>query len=194
MAMGAAPAPSGSGARETATLGGGCFWCTEAVFQELRGVERVLPGYAGGKRVNPTYEDVCTGSTGHAEVVEVVFDPAQVPFADILRIFLTTHDPTTMNRQGNDTGTQYRSVILYHSPEQLQTAKSVIRELEEQKVWGRPIVTELAPFTVFYPAEEYHRNYFRRNPSAGYCQAIIAPKVSKFRKAYAERLRTPVAH
>jgi peptide-methionine (S)-S-oxide reductase len=194
MSMSATPSPAGPGARETATLGGGCFWCTEAVFQELRGVDRVLPGYAGGRRPNPTYEEVCSGSTGHAEVVEVVFDPAQISYEDILRIFLTTHDPTTLNRQGGDSGTQYRSVILYHSPAQQLTAQAVIRELEEQRVWGRPIVTEVAPFSVFYPAEEYHRNYFRRNPSAGYCQAIIAPKVSKFRKAYSERLRTPATH
>ena len=180
------PRPASS---ETIVLGGGCFWCTEAVFSELNGVTRVLPGYSGGTVENPSYEDVCTGRTGHAEVVEVVFDPSVVSLHDLLVVFFTTHDPTTRDRQGNDTGTQYRSVVFYRTPEQKAAAESVVRELEAERVWKRPVVTEIVPFAAFFPAEEYHRNYFRRNPERSYCQIVIAPKVAKFRKAHAARLR-----
>jgi len=179
------------GRTEQATIGGGCFWCTEAVFSEVRGIQSVFPGYAGGAVPNPTYEQVCGGRTGHAEVVQVTFRPAELSYHDLLTIFLTTHDPTTINRQGNDAGPQYRSIILYHSPEQHATAESVIRELEAQKLWKGRIVTEVVPLTVFYPAEEYHQRYFERNPYAGYCRMIIAPKVAKFRKQYTDRLRVP---
>jgi peptide-methionine (S)-S-oxide reductase len=174
---------------EIATLGGGCFWCTEAILSELVGVSSVTSGYAGGTVPSPTYEQVCTGRTGHAEVVQVTFDPSVVSYHDLLTVFLTTHDPTSLNRQGNDVGTQYRSVIFWHSPTQRATAEQVIGELESAQLWKRKIVTELAPFTEFYPAEEYHRDYFRRNPGSGYCRAIIAPKVSKFRKQFAARLK-----
>ncbi len=178
---------------EQATIGGGCFWCTEAVFSEVRGVVSVYPGYAGGTVPQPTYEQVCTGRTGHAEVVQVTFHPSQLSYHDLLTIFMTTHDPTTLNRQGHDAGTQYRSVILYASPAQKATAEQVLRELSEEKLWRGKIVTELVPLTAFYPAEEYHQRYFERNPYAGYCQAVIAPKVSKFRKQYADRLRPAAA-
>jgi peptide-methionine (S)-S-oxide reductase len=174
---------------ETATLGGGCFWCTEAILSELAGVSSVMSGYAGGTVPRPTYEQVCTGRTGHAEVVQVTFDPEVVSYHDLLTVFMTTHDPTSLNRQGNDVGTQYRSVIFYHSPAQRTTGEQVIGELEAAQIWKRKIVTELVPFTEFYPAEEYHRDYFRRNPGAGYCRAIIEPKVSKFRKQFASRLK-----
>jgi peptide-methionine (S)-S-oxide reductase len=183
-------ASSGDGTKEIATLGGGCFWCTEAVFDALRGVERVEPGYAGGTTADPSYEQVCTGRTGHAEVVQVTFDPKLLSFHDLLSIFFTVHDPTTLNRQGADVGTQYRSVILYHDATQKAVAEQVIAEVEREKVWKKKLVTELVPFTVFYPAEEYHRDYFRRNPSGGYCQMVIAPKVAKFRSKYADRLKT----
>jgi peptide-methionine (S)-S-oxide reductase len=176
-------------ASETATLGGGCFWCTEAILSELKGVSQVLPGYAGGSVPNPTYEQVCTDRTGHAEVVHVTFDPRVVSYHDLLTVFMTTHDPTSLNRQGNDVGTQYRSVILVHSPTQRATAEMVVRELESAQLWNRKIVTEIVPFTAFYPAEEYHRDYFRRNPASGYCRAIIAPKVAKFRKQFAAQLK-----
>jgi peptide-methionine (S)-S-oxide reductase len=178
-----------SNPRETATLGGGCFWCTEAVLTELRGIDSVLPGYSGGSKEHPTYEEVCTGSTGHAEVVEVVFDPTVIPYRDLLEIFFATHDPTTLNRQGADAGTQYRSVIFTRSDAQRATASDAKRSAAE--IWGRPVVTEITPFARFWPAEEYHRQYFRRNPAAGYCRAIIAPKVAKVRKQYLERLRQP---
>ena len=174
---------------ENATLGGGCFWCTEAILSELAGVSSVTSGYAGGTVPRPTYEQVCSGRTGHAEVVQVTFDPSVISYHDLLTIFLTTHDPTSLNRQGNDVGTQYRSVIFCHSSAQRATAEQVIGELEAAQLWKRKIVTELASFTEFYPAEEYHRDYFRRNPGSGYCAAIIAPKVSKFRKQFAARLR-----
>ena len=174
---------------EVATLGGGCFWCTEAVLAELRGVSEVRPGYAGGSTVSPTYEQVCTGSTGHAEVVQVRFDPAELSYADLLRVFFSVHDPTTRNRQGHDVGTQYRSVILYHSPEQRRDAEAVIAEVGGGRLWSKPIVTELAPFAEFYPAEEYHRDYFRRSPESGYCQLVIEPKVVKFRQEFATRLK-----
>lgn len=175
---------------ETATLAGGCFWCTEAVFSDLKGVLRAVPGYAGGTVPHPTYEQVCTGRTGHAEAVEVTYDPTVVSFRDLLGIFFTTHDPTTLNRQGNDIGTQYRSAVFYRDPAQRATVEEVVRELSEAKVWRRKIVTEIVPYSVFYEAEEYHHNYFRRNPEKGYCQVVIAPKMAKFRKQYADRLRS----
>ncbi|RIK38750.1 MAG: peptide-methionine (S)-S-oxide reductase [Chloroflexi bacterium] len=175
--------------REVATLGGGCFWCLEAVYDELQGVESVESGYAGGHVVNPTYRQVCTGATGHAEVVQVTFDPQVISYEEILRVFFTIHDPTTLNRQGNDVGPQYRSAIFYHSPEQKATAEKVIQELNQAKLWPNPIVTEVAPFTEFYEAEEYHQEYFANNPYQPYCQVIIAPKVAKFRKEYLSRLK-----
>ena len=172
-----------------ATLGGGCFWCLEAVFQELRGVERVVSGYAGGTVPNPSYEDVCTGRTGHAEVVQVTFDPAVLSYRDLLRVFFSIHDPTTLNRQGPDVGTQYRSVIFHHGPEQERVAREVIAELGGKGIWDAPIVTEVAAAPPFYPAEPYHQEYFRRNPGQGYCRVVIAPKVVKFRKEHLDRLR-----
>jgi peptide-methionine (S)-S-oxide reductase len=174
-------------ATEIATLGGGCFWCTEAVFQQLKGVQAVESGYTGGQVVNPTYEQVCEGTTGHAEVVRLTFDPSIVSFREILEVFFTIHDPTTLNRQGNDVGTQYRSVIYYHSPQQQETAKQVISEMAN--VWDAPIVTELSAADTFYKAESYHQNYFRQNPMQGYCAFIVAPKVAKFRKTFSDRIR-----
>ena len=178
--------------RETATLAGGCFWCLEAAFQDLKGVEKVQSGYAGGHVANPSYEQVCTGTTGHAEVVQITFDPTVVSFDDLLHVFFTIHDPTTLTRQGEDVGTQYRSAIFYHTPEQKATAERVIRELEAEKVWDDPVVTELKPLDAFYPAEQYHRDYYRRNPNQGYCRAVIAPKVAKVRKLYFDKLKQPV--
>ena len=175
--------------REVATIGGGCFWCTEAVFQDLRGVESVKSGYSGGHVANPTYEEVCGKGTGHAEVIQVAFDPAAISFREILEVFFTVHDPTTPNRQGADVGPQYRSAIFYHSPQQKAVAEEVIRDVNERQIWPAPIVTEVAEFTEFYPAEAYHDNYFNRNPYQGYCQVVIAPKVAKFRKQYLEQLR-----
>jgi peptide-methionine (S)-S-oxide reductase len=174
---------------ETATLGGGCFWCIEAVFDELRGVEKVESGYSGGHVENPTYEQVCTGMTGHAEVVRVEFDPEEVSFREILEVFFSVHDPTTKDRQGADVGPQYRSVIFYHDEEQKRVAEEVIADLEAQGIWDRPIVTELAPFEEFYRAEDYHQEYFRNNPGQPYCQVVVAPKVAKFRKEHLERLK-----
>ena len=174
---------------ERATLAGGCFWCLEAVFLELTGVERVESGYAGGHLPNPTYEQVCTGATGHAEVVQVTFDPAVIPYRDLLRIFFTMHDPTTLNRQGADVGTQYRSAIFYHSPAQKADAEAAIAEVAASEVWPGRIVTQVVPLDVFYPAEEYHRDYYRQNPRQGYCQIVIAPKVAKLRKEFFEKLR-----
>ena len=174
---------------ELATLAGGCFWCLEAAFQQLKGVTKVTSGYAGGTVANPSYEAVCTGRTGHAEVVQIEFDPAVVGYRELLEVFFTIHDPTTLNRQGGDVGTQYRSAIFYHSPQQQQDAKAVIAELEAGKVWDDPIVTEVVPLEAFYPAEEYHRDYFRRNPGQAYCRTVIAPKVAKLRKHYFEKLK-----
>lgn len=174
---------------ETATLAGGCFWCLEAVFDQLKGVERVQSGYAGGTRPNPTYEQVCTGATGHAEVVQITYDPTVISFRDLLDVFFTIHDPTTVDRQGNDVGTQYRSAIFYHSPKQHATAQDVIRELEAEHRWDDPIVTHVLPLPAFYPAEDYHRDYYERNPNQGYCQVVIAPKVAKARKAFLEKLK-----
>ena len=179
--------------REVATLAGGCFWCLEAAFQDLKGVESVQSGYAGGRVANPSYEDVCTGTTGHAEVVQITFDPQIITFDDLLHVFFTIHDPTTLNRQGADVGTQYRSAIFYHSPEQKATAERVIAELQAGKLWDEPVVTELKPLEAFYPAEEYHRDYYRRNPNQGYCRAVIAPKVAKVRKLYFDKLKQPTA-
>ncbi|HUJ21256.1 MAG TPA: peptide-methionine (S)-S-oxide reductase MsrA [Bryobacteraceae bacterium] len=170
---------------ETAVLGGGCFWCLEAVYQEMEGVLSVESGYMGGKTANPTYEDVCSGRTGHAEVVRVTFDPDITPFREVLEVFFAIHDPTTRNRQGNDAGTQYRSVIFYTSDEQRHTAEQIIRELDAQRVWSNPIVTEIQPATAFYRAEDYHQEYFRNNPQQPYCSYIVAPKVQKFRKKFA---------
>ena len=178
---------------ETATLGGGCFWCLEAVYLDLRGVTRVMSGYAAGKTLNPTYREVCEGDTGHAEVVQIDFDPAELAYADLLRVFFTIHDPTTPNRQGNDVGTQYRSIILTHSPEQAATAAAVIKEIKDAGLYDHPIVTTIEPLTTFYAAEPEHHNYFARNPFAGYCRAIVAPKVQKFRKHFADRVRRPAA-
>jgi len=172
---------------EIATLGGGCFWCLEAVYQELNGVQQVESGYSGGTIANPSYEEVCTGATGHAEVVRISFDPAQVSYRDILEIFFTIHDPTTLNQQGADQGTQYRSVIYYHSPEQEATARHVIAEMAN--VWDAPIVTELSPIQAYYKAEDYHQNYFRQHPLQGYCAFTVAPKVAKFRKMFSDRIR-----
>jgi peptide-methionine (S)-S-oxide reductase len=174
---------------ELATLGGGCFWCLEAVFQDLKGVERVVSGYAGGSVPNPSYEDVCTGRTGHAEVVQVTFDPAVLSYRDLLQIFFGIHDPTTLNRQGPDVGTQYRSAIFHHGPEQERVAREVIADLERRGIWDSPIVTEVTAAPPFYPAEQYHQEYFRRNPGQGYCRVVIAPKVAKFRKEHLARLR-----
>ena len=178
---------------EVTTLGGGCFWCLEAVYDELMGVVSVESGYMGGQVTNPTYQQVCAGNTGHAEVVRITFDPSIISFKEILQVFFTIHDPTTLNRQGNDVGPQYRSAIFYHSPEQRATAYQVIKEIAEAGIWGRPIVTEVTPAADFYIAEEYHQEYFARNPYQGYCRAIIAPKVAKFRKQYISRLKKQAA-
>jgi len=174
---------------QTATLAGGCFWCLEAVFVELKGVEKVESGYAGGDLPAPTYEQVCAGDTGHAEVVQVTFDPAVISYRELLEVFFTIHDPTTLNRQGADVGTQYRSAIFYHSAAQKATAEEVIAALEAEHVWDGKIVTQVVGYEMFYPAEEYHHDYYRRNPNQGYCRIVIAPKVSKLRKVYFEKLK-----
>jgi len=174
---------------EVATLAGGCFWCLEAVFNDLQGVESVVSGYSGGHVPHPTYEQVCDDATGHAEVVQISFDPAVISYRDLLQVFFTVHDPTTLNRQGPDAGTQYRSAIFYHSPDQKATAEEVMRELTEAGVWSDPIVTEVTSFEVFYPAEDYHQRYFERNPNQPYCRMVVAPKVAKFRKQYLSRLK-----
>lgn len=173
-------------ASEMATLGGGCFWCLEAVYQELKGVLQVESGYSGGETPKPSYEQVCEGNTGHAEVVRLTFDPAQVSYRELLEIFFTIHDPTTLNRQGNDIGSQYRSVIFSHDAQQLETARRVIAEMAN--VWDAPLVTELHPAGAFYPAESYHKDYYRKNPLQGYCAFVVAPKVAKFRKMFADRV------
>lgn len=177
---------------EQATLAGGCFWCLEAVYLNVRGVEKVESGYAGGRVPNPSYEDVCSGQTGHAEVVQVTYDPQVISFEELLEIFFTIHDPTTLNRQGADTGTQYRSAIFYHSADQKNAAERMIATLEREKVYDAPIVTTLEPLDRFYPAEEYHRDYYRRNPTQGYCRAVIAPKVSKLRKQWEKKLKSAI--
>lgn len=172
-----------------ATLAGGCFWCLEAVFEQLRGVTKVMSGYTGGHVANPSYEAVCTGTTGHAEVTQVTFDPDQTSFRDLLGVFFSIHDPTTLDRQGGDAGTQYRSAIFYHDEEQRRDADEFVRELEAEHVFDDPIVTKLEPLKAFYPAEEYHREYYRRNPNQAYCRAVIAPKVAKLRSKYLEKLK-----
>lgn len=174
---------------ETATLGAGCFWCIEAVFDELKGVHSVLPGYTGGESKNPSYEDICTGTTGHAEVAQIEFDPSVISFAELLEVFWMTHDPTTLNRQGADVGTQYRSAIFYHSERQKEEAEFYKKKLEEENVFPNPIVTEIVPFVVFYEAEDYHNDYYENNPDQGYCRMVIRPKVEKFRKAFADKLK-----
>jgi peptide-methionine (S)-S-oxide reductase len=174
---------------DTATLAGGCFWCLEAVYELLRGVESVQSGYAGGHVVAPSYEAVCSGTTGHAEVVQVTFDPEEIGYRDLLEVFFTIHDPTTLNRQGHDVGTQYRSAIYFHSPEQETTARAVIEELTADELWNDPIVTEVTPLDVFYPAEDYHNQYYRRNAYQPYCQVVVAPKVAKARQKFVERLK-----
>jgi peptide-methionine (S)-S-oxide reductase len=182
-----------SATNETATLGGGCFWCLEAVFKDLKGVTWVMSGYAAGYVDNPTYKQVCGGRTGHAEVVQVRFDPAELSYADLLRVFFTIHDPTTKDRQGNDVGTQYRSIILTHSDEQRATAEAVMQEITDAKIWSAPLVTEVEPLTTFYQAEEEHHDYFARNPWSGYCQVVVAPKVAKFRKTFHDRVKKTAA-
>ncbi len=175
--------------RQVATLGSGCFWCSEAVYSELVGVEKVEPGYSGGSVPSPTYEQVCTDETGHAEVAQVIFDPGKISYRELLEVFFSTHDPTTLNRQGADEGTQYRSVIFYHDPGQKQTAEEIIKELTDEKAFRNPIVTQVVPLAAFYPAEDYHRDYYRRNTSQPYCQAVIAPKLSKFRAHFQAKLK-----
>ena len=174
---------------ETTTLGGGCFWCLEAVYDQLEGVLDVVSGYTGGHTPNPDYQSVCAGVTGHAEVVQVTFDLHTISFKEILEVFFTIHDPTTLNRQGADVGTQYRSAIFYHTAEQKDTAEAVIAEIDTAKIWPAPIVTEVAALDTFYPAEDYHQEYFQKNPNQGYCRAVVAPKVAKFRQKFAHRLR-----
>ena len=172
-----------------ATLGGGCFWCMEAVFSELRGVEKVESGYSGGAPADPTYEQVSTGKTGHAEVVQVNFNPKVISFKEILKIFFTMHDPTTLNRQGTDVGTQYRSVIFCHNDEQKATAEQVIKEITEAKIWNAPIVTQIEPFKAFYKAEDYHKDYFKKHREQPYCKLVIAPKIAKLREHYHKKLK-----
>lgn len=174
---------------ETATLAGGCFWCLEAVYDQLKGVEDVVSGYTGGQVVNPSYQAVCTGNTGHAEVVQIQYNPDVITFADLLDVFFTIHDPTTLNRQGNDVGTQYRSAIYYHTPEQKEIAEAKIAEVNASDLWDNPVVTEVTPIDIFYAAEDYHQEYFENNPNQGYCMVIIAPKVAKFRKQHLARLK-----
>jgi len=174
---------------QIATLAGGCFWCLEAVFDDLKGVESVESGYSGGHVPNPTYKQVCSDTTGHAEAVRITFDPSVISYADLLRIFFAIHDPTTLNRQGNDMGTSYRSAIFYHDEEQKKTAEAIIKEFTDAKVWSNPVVTEVTKFDAFYIAEDYHQEYFKKNPYQGYCQVVVAPKVAKFRKQFMERLK-----
>ncbi len=174
---------------DVATFAGGCFWCTEAVFLEIKGVEKVVSGYIGGKTVNPTYKDICTGETGHAEAIQITFNPNEVAYEDLLEIFFGTHDPTTLNRQGADVGTQYRSEIFYHSEAQKTKAENYIQLLEKEKLYDKKIVTKVSSATVFYPAEDYHQNYYNQNSSQGYCQMVIAPKLEKLRKYYKSKLK-----
>ena len=179
--------------RQLATLGGGCFWCLEAVYLDMRGVLGVMSGYSGGHVANPSYEEVCGKKTGHAEVVQITFDPQEVTYEDLLRVFFTIHDPTTKDRQGNDIGPQYRSVIFTHDESQRVAAEKIMKEITDARIWGASIVTEIVPLEAFWPAEPEHHNYFARNPWSGYCRAIIAPKVQKFRKSFADRLKKPAA-
>lgn len=191
----ASGSPQGDGKKsegkpmELATVGGGCFWCVEAVFQRLEGVTKVVSGYAGGQTENPNYKQVCTGLTGHAEVCQITYDPSVVSFDEILEVFWQTHDPTTLNRQGNDVGTQYRSVVYYHSPEQKEKAEHYKKKLDEAKIFKNPIVTEISPLPKFYPAEDYHQNYFNDNPDQPYCQAVVKSKVDKFKKVFSEKMK-----
>ena len=177
------------GQKEVATLGGGCFWCTEVVFNEIKAVKKVESGYSGGTVANPTYEQVSTGTTGHAEVIQITFDPEVISFKEILEIFFTMHDPTTLNRQGPDVGTQYRSVIFYHTNEQKAVAEQVIKEITNAKIWDAPIVTQIEPFKTFYKAEDYHTDYFERHPEQPYCRIVIAPKIVKLQKLYLNKLK-----
>lgn len=186
------PGQSKSTNMEIATLGGGCFWCTEAIFSELKGVKSVVSGYSGGDIVNPSYKEVCSGRTGHAEAVEIEFDPRQISFAEILEVFFETHDPTTLNRQGNDTGPQYRSAIFYHNNEQKEVAESIIRRLNAENVYAKKVITEVTPWKNFFKAEDYHQNYVARNPAQGYCQFVIIPKLEKFRKIFHDKLKAGV--
>jgi peptide-methionine (S)-S-oxide reductase len=179
----------GDRSKEIATLAGGCFWCLEAVFDDLKGVDQVDSGYSGGSVPHPSYRQVCAGTTGHAEVVQITFDPRVISFKELLQVFFTVHDPTTLNRQGPDVGTQYRSAIFYHSPEQKTAAEQVIHEITAARIWPGPIVTEVTPFSAFYPAEDYHQEYFKFNGEQPYCRAVVAPKVAKFRKQFSERLK-----
>lgn len=179
-------APEG---REIATFANGCFWCTEAIFTDLKGVDKAVSGYTGGQVANPSYQQVCTGETGHAEALQITFDPRVITYRDLLHIFFTTHDPTTLNRQGADAGTQYRSGIFYHNPEQEKEAREVIQEITNEHIWPHPIVTEVTPFANFYPAEDYHQDYYANNPNQGYCRVVIEPKVTKFREKYREKLK-----
>jgi peptide-methionine (S)-S-oxide reductase len=172
-----------------ATFGGGCFWCTEAIFQRLKGVEKVVSGYSGGHVDHPTYEQVCSGKTGHAESIQITYDPAKVSYSELLEVFWRTHDPTTRNRQGNDTGPQYRSVIFYHDEEQKKSAEAYKGKLESEHIWDHPIVTEIVPYVRFWPAEDYHQNYYNSNPSKGYCSIVITPKIEKFKKIFKDRLK-----
>ena len=183
--------PTSSQHTEQATLGGGCFWCLEAAYSQLRGIEGIVSGYAGGHTKNPSYEQVCGGDTGHAEVVQLTFDPSVISYREVLEVFFTIHDPTTLNRQGADVGEQYRSIILFHSPQQEQTAREVIAQIDASGIWRKPIVTQLQPLDVFYPAETYHQQYFERNPYQPYCQIVIAPKVAKLRAHYMQKLKQP---
>ena len=173
----------------TATLGGGCFWCLEAVFSDIQGVLKVISGYSGGKVVNPTYEQICSGKTGHAEVVQISFEPKVISFEELLEIFFIIHDPTQLNRQGNDIGTQYRSVVFYHSDDQKDEVSLMIKALENKNMWKNPIVTELTPLDVFYPSEDYHQNYYKKNPPQAYCSFVISPKISKVQKKFSHRLK-----
>jgi peptide-methionine (S)-S-oxide reductase len=177
------------GQTETAIFGGGCFWCTETIFKSLKGVEKVESGYSGGELKNPTYNEVCSGETGHAEVIQITFDPAVIGFSELLEVFWKTHDPTTLNRQGADIGTQYRSVIFYHSPEQMETAEKYMAKLNIENVFGKPVVTEITAFEKFWKAENYHQDYFANNRIQGYCQFVIVPKIEKFRKIFKDRLK-----
>lgn len=182
--------PTPSEGQALATFGGGCFWCTEAVFEETKGVASAVSGYSGGTTLNPSYEAISTGATGHAEVTQVAYDPAVISYKELLEVFFKTHDPTTLNRQGADVGTQYRSVIYYHDDEQRRVAEEVKAELDASGAFRKPIVTEISPLEVFYPAEAYHQDYFARNPAQGYCRAVIAPKMAKYRAAFADKLKS----
>lgn len=176
------------GQREVATLGGGCFWCLDAIYRQLRGVEKVESGYAGGTKPNPSYREVCGGNTGHAEVVQITYDPSMISYRDLLDVFFTVHDPTTQDRQGGDIGTQYRSIVLTHSDEQARIAREAIADVTAEGIWDDPIVTQIRPLETFYPAERYHQDYFANNPNQPYCQVVIEPKVAKFRRKYLEKL------